>query len=267
MPNPAFVLIHGGSFTSHYWDRLIPLLSLPALAVDLPGRGLKPADLARITIRDWVNSVVEDIEGAGFEDVVLVGNSLAGVTMPGVATRLPNKMRHLVFSSCTVPAHGKRAVDFLRPDIKHFLLASEEELTSGQAPSQVDESQAEPQMELTSDFLGDNLSAGLLTFVKDPVRRSAEALNPLFEIFSWDGFPAEVPRTYIKNLRDRIVLPELQDQMIENMGGASVIELDTPHCPSITDPEIIAAILNGIAAGIIKTGLENPALVSPKRGT
>ncbi len=250
MSDPAFVLIHGGSFTSHYWDRLIPLLNFPTFAVDLPGRGSKPADLTKVTIGIWVDSVVEDIESAGLEDVVLVGNSLAGVTMPGVAARLPNRMRHLVFSSCTVPGHGKRAVDFLRPDIKKFLLASEEELTSGQVPSQVDESQAGQQIELTSDFLGENLSAGLLTFVKDPVRRSADALNPLFEIFSWDGFPVKVPRTYIKNLRDNIVLPELQDQMIENMGGASVIELDTPHCPSITDPEIIAAILNGIAAGI-----------------
>jgi pimeloyl-ACP methyl ester carboxylesterase len=250
MSDPAFVLIHGGSFTSHYWDRLIPLLNFPTFAVDLPGRGSKPADLTKVTIGVWVDSVVGDIESAGLEDVVLVGNSLAGVTMPGVAARLPNRMRHLVFSSCTVPAHGKRAVNFLRPDIKNFLLASEEKLTSGQAPLQVDESQAEPQIELSTDFLGDNLSAGMLNFVKDPMRRSAEALNPLFEIFSWDDFPADVPRTYIKNLSDCIVLPELQDQMIENMGGARVIELDTPHCPSITDPEIIAAILNGIAAGI-----------------
>ncbi len=251
MTDPVFVLIHGGSFTARYWDRLIPLLSFPAFAVDLPGRGSKPANLTGITIGDWVDSVVEDIENAGFEDVVLVGNSLAGVTMPGVATRLPNKMRHLVFSSCTVPAHGKRAVDFLRPDIKEFLLVSEEELTSGHVPSQVDVRQNEPQMELTVDFLGENLSAGMLTFVNDPVRRCVvDAMNPLFETFSWDGFPSAVPRTYIKNLRDRVVLPELQDQMIENMGGARVIELDTPHCPSITDPEIIAAILNGIGAGI-----------------
>jgi pimeloyl-ACP methyl ester carboxylesterase len=252
MSQPVFVLIHGGSFTLHYWDRLIPFLNFTTFAVDLPGRGSKPADLSRITIKDWVDSVVEDIEGAGFEDVVLVGNSLAGVTMPGVATRLPNKMRHLVFSSCTVPAHGKRAVDFLRQDIKEFLLASEEELTSGQAPSPVHEGQTESQMELTKDILGENVSSGMLTFVNDPIRRSGDALKPLFETFTWDGFPAEVPRTYIKNLRDAIVLPELQNQMIENMGGANVIELDTPHCPSITDPEIIAAILNGIATGIAR---------------
>jgi pimeloyl-ACP methyl ester carboxylesterase len=248
--DPAFVLIHGGSFTSHYWDRLVPLLNFPAFAVDLPGRGSKPADLSRIKINDWVDSVVKDIESAGLEDVVLVGNSLAGVTMPGVAAKLPNKMRHLVFSSCTVPAHGKRAVDFLRQDIKGFLLASEEEIAYEQAPPPVHEGQTEYQMQLTQDIIGENVSSGMLNFVNDPVRRSAEALKPLFETFSWDDFPTEVPRTYIKNLRDCIVLPELQDQMIENMGGARVIELDTPHCPSISDPEIIAAILNGIAAGI-----------------
>lgn len=48
------------------------------LAVDLPGRGRNPADLATVTIADWVDSVVDDVENALMGDVVVVGHSLGG---------------------------------------------------------------------------------------------------------------------------------------------------------------------------------------------
>ena len=35
---PSFVLIHGGAMNARYWDKLVPLLEFPVLAIDLPGR-------------------------------------------------------------------------------------------------------------------------------------------------------------------------------------------------------------------------------------
>ena len=40
------VLVHGGTFTSTMWDGVRSHLSVRSLAVDLPGRRYKPADLA-----------------------------------------------------------------------------------------------------------------------------------------------------------------------------------------------------------------------------
>ena len=36
------VLVHGGGFDSRCWDPLLPHLAGPAIAVDLPGRGVTP---------------------------------------------------------------------------------------------------------------------------------------------------------------------------------------------------------------------------------
>ncbi|MDT5099318.1 MAG: hypothetical protein QOC76_3055 [Mycobacterium sp.] len=90
---PALVLVHGGAHASDCWNltigeirRLAPELTV--LAVDLPGRRGKQGDLATLTIDDWVDSIVTDVNAAGLKEVVIVGHSMAGVTVPGVVASL-----------------------------------------------------------------------------------------------------------------------------------------------------------------------------------
>jgi len=82
------VLVHGGSFGKSCWDLLVDHLRGPVLAVDLPGRGAHPAPLRSVTIASAAASVVADVDAAGFDDVVLVGHSLAGCSMPATETAL-----------------------------------------------------------------------------------------------------------------------------------------------------------------------------------
>ena len=42
-----FVLVHGAGCGADSWDRLLPFLDRPALAVDLPGRGRRADVLFR----------------------------------------------------------------------------------------------------------------------------------------------------------------------------------------------------------------------------
>jgi pimeloyl-ACP methyl ester carboxylesterase len=80
---PGLVLIHGGAHAADSWDLVVDELTrrapeLRVLAVDLPGRGSRPARSAPVRIADWVDSVVSDVENARFDDVVIVGHSVAG---------------------------------------------------------------------------------------------------------------------------------------------------------------------------------------------
>ena len=93
MPLPALVLVHGGEHAADCWDLVNAELQCQApelriLAVDLPGRGRTPGDLATATIGQWVDSVVADIEREGLSDIVIVVHSMAGVTVPGVVASL-----------------------------------------------------------------------------------------------------------------------------------------------------------------------------------
>ena len=119
MALPALVLVHGGGLAGDSWEltideihRLAPELAV--LAVDLPGRRGKPGDLVALTIADCVESVVDDIEHAGLDTIVLVGHSMAGPTVPGVAATLgPSRVRELVLATAFVPPEGKSLVDTL----------------------------------------------------------------------------------------------------------------------------------------------------------
>ena len=83
------VLVHGGMHGSWCWDPVRPFLSAPSIAVDLPGRGKHPADLAKVTLDDSVAAVLGDADDAGFDRFVLVGHSLGGVTITETAVRHP----------------------------------------------------------------------------------------------------------------------------------------------------------------------------------
>ena len=80
---------------------------LTVLAVDLPGRRGKPGDLTTATIDNWVDSLVSDIEMAGLDDLVIVGHSMAGLTVPGVVTKLgPSRVREMILAAAFVPPDG-----------------------------------------------------------------------------------------------------------------------------------------------------------------
>jgi alpha-beta hydrolase superfamily lysophospholipase len=53
-----------------------------------PGRGYSAAALASVTVADFVDSVVDAGRDSRFDDVIVVGHSMAGLTLPGVAEDL-----------------------------------------------------------------------------------------------------------------------------------------------------------------------------------
>ncbi len=235
MPTPptTLVLVHGGTFTSTMWDEVVPRLTTPALAVDLPGRRYRPADLSRVNRHTWVQSVCDDLRLAGLTDVVLVGHSSGGYVIPGVAAVMPEAVRGMVFVAATVPAEGRAPIDYLRPDLRSLALETRDATTAqcrgktlgglrpGEGPIETD-----------------------LEIVENGPRMGLEAPGPLHEAFSWQGFPALVPRTYIRCLRDRVIPPDLADVMIANMGGVTVVDIDAGHSVAMRAPAALAAVLD-----------------------
>jgi pimeloyl-ACP methyl ester carboxylesterase len=229
------VLVHGGGIGKECWDPLLPYLEGDVLAVELPGRGDRPGDLATIGIADFVDAVVDDLESRDLRDVVLVGHSLAGLTIPQVAARVPDRIRALVFVSCTVPADGQSTYDTLDPEIQA-----------------ISDDNADPAAELgTLD--PEVAKAVFYNDIDDPavVQWALGLLVPeagatVRDPMHLAGLPAEIPRVWVRLARDLIVAPEKQDRFAANLGGCDVVEIDAGHMVMISRPRELAEVLNRV---------------------
>jgi pimeloyl-ACP methyl ester carboxylesterase len=230
----TFVLIHGGAHGAWCWERLLPHLEGPALALDLPGRGSKPADLARLRAADWARSVVEDVEAAGLSQMVLVGHSLAGITIPRVLEQIDGRVAHAVFVSCTIPREGQSIWEALG-------IAAVARIGPG-APAG-----ATIDAERARGMFCSDMDEEQTRFVLE--RLCPEAPGPMDEPMRLAGLRRPVPRTYVKLLADTVLLPPMQDEYARNAGpGCRVRELDAGHDAMVSRPRELARILNEIAA-------------------
>lgn len=243
----TYVLVHGGGTTARFWDRLLPHLDHPSLAVDLPGRNGKPADLTTLTVDDEVASVVADIEAgleaaAVEEPVVLVAHSSGGLVVPGVIAALRRPVAHVVLSAALVPLEGGRGVDCMQPRHRDgLILAVEQAGRDGNMPilpGPPDDPEA-----LRNAYGGDPLDDDTLAFVVDPVRSVPDTVHHYFQPVHWSA-AAHTPVTYILNERDRPIPAALQEDMVARLPHPPrVVRLDGGHVPAVTAPATFAELL------------------------
>lgn len=228
---PVFVLVHGGGHGSWCWDALAPLLAAPAVAVDLPGRGPRPADLSRVTIDDCVHAVVTDIVRHDLTDVILVGHSLGAVTVCTVAARLPQRIRHLVLIAGFVPPQGRSVVDTLPFGIRQIARASLPRSATRRMPK------ALIRRTLCNDMTRQQAAA-----VLERIGPDAPAL--MGDPVSFAGLPADVPRTYIRFTRDRNLSARKAARMAAAIGAGEPAGIEAGHDGIISQPERVACELN-----------------------
>jgi pimeloyl-ACP methyl ester carboxylesterase len=237
MALPALVLVHGGAHAGDCWDltvdeilRLAP--DLRVLAVDLPGRRAKAGDLRTVTISDWVDSIVSDIEEAGFDDVVIVAHSLGGVSVPGVAARLgPSRVREIVFAWAFIPPEGTAVVDTLSGPVSWYARRGAKTGKVGELPSLIGR----------LVFLN-GVSHAPRQFMLD--RLCSDSPRVATEVVSRRDMPNDVPRTWILTLRDRALSVASQRRSIAALGGVqTLIPMDTCHDMMISEPELLAGHL------------------------
>jgi pimeloyl-ACP methyl ester carboxylesterase len=241
----AYVLVHGGGFAASCWDPLVPLLDGEVRAVDLPGRGRRPAELDSITIDDFAAAVVEDMDAAGLDDVVLVGHSLAGVTLPPVMALVPERLRHVVFVSCAVPPAGTTVADALTG-----LSPTAAELAASLGDQLVDEHGRLHDALATAMFCND-MDDELTRQTLD--RMTTEAPGVISEPVDLTGLRRPVPRTYVRLLQDQSIDLPAQDRMIATLREAGeqevgVVDLDAAHMAMLSAPARLAAVLAALAA-------------------
>jgi len=244
----TYVLIHGGGSTGRFWDRLLPYLDAPALAIDMPGRNGRAADFGTLTVDDEVASVLADVEAAAITDpIVLVAHSSGGLVVPGVVAGLGDRVARVVLSAALVPAEGGCGIDCMKPKHREGLVASVEQARRDGIVITLPGAPADPEPFRTT-YGGDPLDDETLAFMVDPVRCVPDTVHHYFQPVHW-SIAAHVPVTYLLNTRDRPVPSATQEEMVTYLPrSAKVVRLDSGHIPAVTDPAGFAVLLASAAA-------------------
>ena len=238
MSELPLVFVHGGAHGAWCWEPTLAHVTGPALAVDLPPTSVRggsarhdPAPgIDDIHVADWAEAVLAATDGAGFDRFVLVGHSLAGITLCETARRAPARVAHLVFVSAVVPPEGKNVIDAMPPDIL-------ERVAGGMEAAFVDMFCSDLDAEQTR-FVLDHVGGEVMNVMVDPVTRA--------------GMPAEIPKTYVRLGRDHALPPAAQDASIAALaavpgGTVDVVEIDSGHSVMISRPAELAAVVGKIS--------------------
>ena len=111
------VFVHGGNHDKSCWQLLLPLMKIPSIAVDLPGRGDRPANGVAITYAMCAEAVLADADAAGFDRFMLIGHSMGGLTISRTALEAPERVAHLVYVGALVLPVGMTVADKFGVDI------------------------------------------------------------------------------------------------------------------------------------------------------
>ena len=112
---PHFLLIHGAWHGGWVWNEISEILRYQRYSVSTPtltGLGEKKHLLSsKITIETFIQDVVNHIVFENLNNIILVGHSFAGSVISGVADRLKNRIKKLIYFDAMILIDGQKPFD------------------------------------------------------------------------------------------------------------------------------------------------------------
>lgn len=236
----SFVLVHAAWQGPYAWDLVKEHLLQAGFLVEvvqLPGHGTDTTDPKTIHMDTYVKYVSNAVAAAG-KKVILVGHSLAGMIISGVAEEIPDMIEKLVFIAAYVPVNGQSAYAISMLDQQSLLGAS----------LLVSEDQAEFNIvkeDVTNIFCQDGSEAVKQLILANYRAEPAAPFSDHVELS--DEHFGRVTKCYVETLRDNGIGNKLQKDMIAAAKINEVFSVDSGHTPALSQPGEIAKILIALA--------------------
>jgi len=222
----TYLICHGAWSGGWSWKKMRSLLRAAGHEVFTPtytGLGER-AHLAHpmVCLQTHIQDVLAVIEYEDLADFILVGHSYGGMVVTGVADRVPEKVRQLVYLDAFVPADGQSLDDLtgqVREGVEGWLLPPNP-----------------PAPDTTAADIAWNLPRGRHM----PARCFSQKLRLA-------NAQLRFPRTYIHCTKK--VGPDVFRQFADRLRDDPewrFLEMDASHSPNLTEPEPLAQVLLGV---------------------
>ncbi|MDQ6616971.1 MAG: alpha/beta hydrolase [Actinomycetota bacterium] len=229
----TFGLVHGAFHGAWCWDLLTPALHRldhNVIPIDLP------CDDPTADVSGYAQIVIDALSSEG-EDVVLVGHSLGGLTIPLVAAARP--VRRMVFLNAFIP----------QPGVAFSVQASTE---TGMFPSTPEATWPVTDDDGLLSWPADRAIPALYPDCPDDVATWAasnlrrQSLAPHQEPCPLQAWP-QVPSSYILCTDDSALSPQWARRAANDRLGQPAHELPGGHSPFLSRPYQLAELLHNIA--------------------
>lgn len=230
-----FLLVHGSCHGPWCWRDVVPALEAhghSARTVCLPGHA-DGRDPATVTLSE----TAEAVDTASNRDTLIVGHSWGGFPISAAAEAYPDRLRGLIYLCAYLPVSGMSLIDMRKAGPRQTLEGATRKNAAGTAYSLVPETAPDlfyhdcPAE--TVRFAMENLCEQPIKPQDTPIRLSSR-----FEA---------VPKAYIRCTGDRVIPPEYQRQMADQLPPGRKHIMNTSHSPFFSDPEGLAEMLGQIA--------------------
>ncbi|HEX3792059.1 MAG TPA: alpha/beta hydrolase [Pseudonocardiaceae bacterium] len=220
----TYVLVHGASSDSAYWQLLTP--ELRARGQDVVTMDLPVADDSA-GLAEYADTIVEAIGDR--TGIVLVAQSMAGFSAPLVCDRL--RVDLLVLLNAMVPAPGESPGDWWA-NTGQAAARAELAVRQGRDPK----APFDPMV----DFLHD-LPPELVTEMMSspPIGQSDTPFVLPWPLSSWP----DVPTRFLQGREDRFFPLEFQRRVLRDRLGLELDELPGGHLAALSHPRELAARL------------------------
>ena len=231
----TFVLVHGAWQAPYAWEYVKARLEAKGqkvLVVELPAHGndtTSPANVTMDKYRDKVISVINSQQGK----VILVGHSMGGMIISAVAEKIPAKIEKLVYIGAFVPQSGQSLLQLTKSDKQAVLGVALSQPTPVTLHVNRDS--------LINIFVQDGSAAiqeqVLANYKDEPL---IPFTNPVTVTPANFG---KVKKYYVYTTLDHAVGIDIQKQMVGTGGIKNTYSLNSSHCPFLSMPDEMTAIL------------------------
>jgi len=234
----TFVLVHGASHGGWCYSRVAELLRSRGHRVFTPslsGLAERSRENSRpINLTTHVNDILDLFKWEELDDVVLCGHSYGGMVVGGVADKIPERIRNLVFLDAVIPENGKCMTDYVFPgEALLGVMSVVGELGGGfvlPAPPAAFFKVNEADQAMVDRLCTPHPIASLIEKINIGANADSIANHTYIYATNW-GFPPIVQ----------------QYERAKTLAGWKIFEVDSGHDIMIDAPVRLAEILTGLA--------------------
>jgi len=128
---PHFLLVHGAWHGGWVWKEMADLLRYQGYSVSCPTQtGLgerKHLISSDITLQIFIEDIVNHIISEDLYNIILVGHSFAGSTISGVADKLKDRIKQLIYLDAVILLNGQSPFDIAPVEVVNERIALAEQ--------------------------------------------------------------------------------------------------------------------------------------------